>query len=84
VFASLLLKYLIDVQSVLKLSIIGFSLVFMYGVSMNICMTVFYGSMTGIRAYFFISFPYDLAHAVSTSVTLPILVKLLKKVKIYF
>ncbi|WP_368489944.1 hypothetical protein [Clostridium sp. BJN0013] len=51
---------------------------------MNICMTVFYGSMTGIRAYFFISFPYDLAHAVSTSVTLPILVKLLKKVKIYF
>ncbi|MFL0194580.1 hypothetical protein ACJDU8_03175 [Clostridium sp. WILCCON 0269] len=83
VFVSLLLKGLIGRQSVLKLSIMGFSLAFVYGFSMNICMAVLSGTMvTSVMAYFIMSFPYDLAHAISTLVALPVLVKLLKLVKI--
>lgn len=79
VLATILIKPLLNKFSDMKLAVIGFIFAYLFGVILNTCMASIYGTMgMGLMAFYIASVPFDLAHAISTAVVLPILIRVLK------
>lgn len=79
VLATILIKPYLNKYSDMKLAVAGFVLAYLFGILINTCMLSIYGSMgMGFIEFYTVSIPFDLAHAISTAVVLPVLVRTLK------